>query len=363
MYNGLKMNNIALFTYDFEHKKSLDFFNIVLDNSNFSLVVIAAPWVNLNGSTPTEKHFGNSEIKEVCDTKNIPYISCSHNDHARIKSVVNKYNLDIGIVAGARIIPKKTIELFRDGILNFHPGKIPETSGLDAFYYTIKNNCSYGVTSHFIDYRVDAGELVEFKEVTVELSDSVASLKEKSYILQLEMLSKFLINYENNSIQCQTITRPFKNNLLSEAEKTSILNKFQVWKSFHSLSQYDAKIFEACERGDLSFLKDLDYANYIVNLINEKGWSTLLVSAFNQRYEVCKWLIEHGANVNYQNHKGTSILMFAKTHAENDKELIHLLIKNGANPYLKDCFGKDVFHYLNKDTQLDIIDFLKETTI
>lgn len=361
MYNGLKMNNIALFTYDFEHKKSLDFFNIVLDNSNFSLVVIAAPWVNLNGSTPTEKHFGNSEIKEVCDTKNIPYISCSHNDHARIKSVVNKYNLDIGIVAGARIIPKKTIELFRDGILNFHPGKIPETSGLDSFYYTLKNNCSYGVTSHFIDYKVDAGELVEFEEVTIELNDSIESLKEKNYALQLKMLNKFLTNYKNNDIECKKIIRPFKNNALSKSEKISILNNFQIWKNFHWLSQYNAKIFEACVKGDLEFLQELDYPGYIANLINEKGRSTLLVSAFNQRYDVCKWLIEHGADINYQNSKGTSILMFAKTHA-NNIELIRLLLDNGANPYLTDCFGKDIFYYLNKNNQLNIIEYLKEFT-
>lgn len=357
------MNNIALFTYDFEHKKSLDFFNIIVKDPSFNVTVIAAPWVNIENSSLTTQPIQNSPVKDFCKKHYIPYISCKHNDVTKIKSAVDKYKLTLGIIAGARIIPKSIIEIFDDGIVNFHPGKIPESSGLDALYHTIRNNSVYGVTSHFIDYRVDAGDLIDFKEVSIDPNDTITSLKEKNYNLQLEMLNDFLIAYQNEEINRKPIIRPFKNNALSESEKHDILKNFEIWKTNHYLLQYNSKIYKACEDGDLVYLKSLNFPKYIISLVNDKGWSPLLVAAFHQRIELCEWLIENGADTNFQNPKGTSVLMFAKTNANGKTDLLSLLLSKGANPYLKDCFGNDIFYYLKQKNQLDIIDFLKENTI
>lgn len=357
------MINVALFAYDFEHKKSLDFFNTIIGTSGFKLTVIAAPWVNIDKHESKKECIKNSKVKDYCNTNDITYISCKHNDFDSVKTIVDEYGLDLGVVSGARIISRNVIELFRDGILNFHPGKIPETSGLDALYHTIRTNCSYGVTAHFIDYRVDAGKLIEFREVAIEPKDSIESLKRKNYELQLKMLSEFLLKYKKDNVQLKEIIRPHKNELLSESDKECLFNNFDTWKSYHYLLQYNSKIFKACENGDLVFLKKLYFSSYIVNLVNEKGWSTLLVAAFNQRVEVCKWLISNGANVNHQNFKGTSVLMFAKTHANGNSELIRVLIENGADPYLKDCFNKDIFYYLNECSQLEMIKFIKDLTV
>ena len=56
----------------------------------------------------------------------------------KIKLIVKKYKINIGIISGARIIDKKIIKLFKYGIINLHPGKIPETSGLDSFFGQLK---------------------------------------------------------------------------------------------------------------------------------------------------------------------------------------------------------------------------------
>ena len=80
-----------------------------------------------------------------------------------------KYKINLGIISGARIIDKKIIKLFKYGIINFHPGKIPETSGLDSFFWTIKKNIYPSVTAHFIDQYVDRGKiLINSKSLSFE---------------------------------------------------------------------------------------------------------------------------------------------------------------------------------------------------
>ena len=47
------------------------------------------------------------------------------------------------------------------GIINFHPGLIPEARGLDTPQWCIYDGIPLGVTSHFIDSKVDAGRIIE----------------------------------------------------------------------------------------------------------------------------------------------------------------------------------------------------------
>ena len=74
------------------------------------------------------------------------------------------FRVKTAIISGARIIKRDVIKLFANGIVNFHPGMIPETSGLDSFHHSIAQNCSMGVTVHLIDHRVDAGKFIFFEK-------------------------------------------------------------------------------------------------------------------------------------------------------------------------------------------------------
>ena len=60
------------------------------------------------------------------------------------------------MIAGARILKRPVIDRFSIGIINFHPGLIPEARGLDALLWSIRGDLPLGVTSHLIDERVDA---------------------------------------------------------------------------------------------------------------------------------------------------------------------------------------------------------------
>ena len=144
---------MILFAYDFPHRKTQDFifylkyYNIKLD------IVIGAPSQILDipaqqyhSSVPT---LGLHETREICWKMNIPYFSKKPK---------------LGLIAGARILKKEVIDKFSLGIINFHPGGIPECRGLDTAHWIEHDNLPVAVTSHFIDGRVDGGWIIKRQE-------------------------------------------------------------------------------------------------------------------------------------------------------------------------------------------------------
>ena len=219
----------------FPHRKTYDFVSILVSKGYENLWLIAAPKVNLKHNKNTD--FSNNHnlskkynVKNLCKKFNLNFCESAHDDKIKISKIIHDSGAKTALISGARIIKKEIIEMFPNGIINFHPGKIPETSGLDSFFYSIKTNSPMGVTVHIIDDRVDAGFFIFFEKVKIALDDTLESVKEKVYEIQLCSLSKYLDTYFGKKINFPPINRPRKNIPLSQVEKDSIILKFPIWK-------------------------------------------------------------------------------------------------------------------------------------
>ena len=94
----------------------------------------------------------------------------------------------VGVIAGARILCPETIAALPGGILNLHPGLLPNARGLDALLWSIYDGCRLGVTAHIIDRHVDAGRIVQQVAISEHHNDALVDLAERLYQTQLEML-------------------------------------------------------------------------------------------------------------------------------------------------------------------------------
>jgi phosphoribosylglycinamide formyltransferase-1 len=94
----------------------------------------------------------------------------------------------LGVIGGARILQPSVIELFEVGIINLHPGLIPEVRGLDALLWAIRGDHDLGVTAHLIDGRVDAGRVLARSRIEVQFDDTLFDLSERLYTQQLTLL-------------------------------------------------------------------------------------------------------------------------------------------------------------------------------
>ena len=96
-----------------------------------------------------------------------------------------------------------------------------------------------------------------------------------------------------------------------------------------------------------------------VNAINCCGRTALMLSAMYSDINLLQYLIDKGSNVNHQDKFGhtTMILASKRSRDEDDKDLtmiLELLLKAGANPKLKDQFGKTIIHYAFQGAVLSI---------
>mgnify|MGYP001340136937 CR=1 FL=1 len=230
---------IAIFGYDFHHYKT----NAIIKDTfinGFSIgAVLLAPKINYinNGNIGSIDNYSkNDEIREFCKANNIDFYRIKHNDNSKIKMIVDSKNIDLGLIGGAKIIHQSVIKLFKSGIINYHPGRIPETSGLDSLYRTIENFVPPCVTAHLIDQKIDAGLFINEAIVEVFKDDTLETISGRILKKQIEINQFVLKDVKDKKINFPKINRPKKNEKLSIEEKEKIIKFFEKWKNKFSVN-------------------------------------------------------------------------------------------------------------------------------
>jgi len=359
------MTPIAIFAYAFPHRKTHDFLLDLMSLGCRDLLVLGAPKKDLGSLAKPRKASDPTPVFEplptadLCARLGLSYVALDHRNVLQIGQHLSERGISLGIVSGARILSAQVISLFSQGVVNFHPGKIPETSGLDAFFYAIKKGVAAGVTTHFVDHRVDAGRLVRFSELTIHSHDTPETVQENVYQLQRMALREFVADVRRGNIPESPIDRPSKNPPMDELERHAAVALFPLWKAQRLVVQQQRSFFHACETGDMAALVGgLAADPALVSIANDKGWTPLIVACFNQRIEAVKALLEAGADPNRCAAKGTTPLMYAKTRLLHQTSghypLLELLIEHGADCQRTDGAGLTVLQYVEQagDAQL-----------
>lgn len=363
------MKPLAVLAYDFPHRKTHDFLTELAVYGLRDVIVLAAPLRKLSGIDKQE-YFSKTlapshplPASKLCASFGFQYYRVAHEDSEEICRIQKKHEISLAVVAGARIIKSEVINIFPDGIVNFHPGKIPETSGLDALYYSIKKNVAPGVTTHFIDNRVDAGRLIYFDEISVDLQSTPEIIQENTYRAQTSALRRFLFDFERAALVASEISRPSKNLPMTSQDKMKTLLDFDRWRANQYFAQTKNILFESVQVGDCSLAElALNRLPSLLSTRNDQGWTPLIVACFNHHEEVAKLLLDRGADVNESGFKGTTPLMYAKTRLLKNKSpdyrFLDFLINSGADIAKKDIFGKNVIDYALDENDHVMVEYL-----
>ena len=130
------------------------------------------------------------------------------------------------LIGGSRIIDKKYI--IKNKIINCHSGLIPMTRGLDGFKWSIINNNILGNTLHFINKKVDLGNIISHKHTSIFKSDNYKKLSTRHYNNEIDMLVNFEQYIKKPSIFKFKLNK-FNMRMPSYIEK-DILKKFESYK-------------------------------------------------------------------------------------------------------------------------------------
>ena len=224
----------ALFAYDFNHTKTKDFI-LIMKYLGYELnCILAAPKVKLNLPEPqmrtsirTNEYFHPEYLAKMFD---IPYFVLHHNNNECIKKIKER-GCDIGIIGGARILSEKTVDAFNYGVINFHPGIIPENRGLDNLKWAIHLNISQGVTTHFIDERVDAGRIILKKKIPIYYDDTLFDVQQRLYDTQLELVESTLEKIKGKTLDdFPLVTEGEAKSIMPKELEREIPEKFKRYK-------------------------------------------------------------------------------------------------------------------------------------
>lgn len=146
-------------------------------------------------------------INQVCRSENIMLILVNDINSDKSISILKKVKPDILINAGAGIYKPAIFKTFSLGILNAHMGSLPYFRGMNVLEWSIFYDRQIGVTVHFIDKGIDTGDILMFKKTPFEIGDTIEDLRDKSGIVNFELISSVLLDLSNGFL---TRTRQLK---------------------------------------------------------------------------------------------------------------------------------------------------------
>ncbi len=142
-----------------------------------------------------------NSISQVCRSENIKLIFVNDINSEKSIRILSGIKPDILINAGAGIYKKAIFNTLSHGILNAHMGLLPYFRGMNVLEWSIFYNRKIGVTVHFIDRGIDTGDILMFKEIAVESGDTIEDLRDKSGIINLELINSVILRLSRGTLQ------------------------------------------------------------------------------------------------------------------------------------------------------------------
>ncbi len=113
----------------------------------------------------------------------------------RCEQLLKSFHPDIIVYGAYRILRKNIIDIPNIGILSAHPGLLPKYRGVDVIPWAIYHGDPLGVSIHFIDEKIDTGDVVAQRLIKVTKGDTFDTLMDQADKLAGELMCEVLVKY------------------------------------------------------------------------------------------------------------------------------------------------------------------------
>ena len=121
-----------------------------------------------------------------------------------LQKFLEEEQYDVGIQGGVGILKADVIKRFKRGILNFHPGKLPEYRGCSAPEWQIREGQPVMCTCHLVDEGIDSGRIYAMQRLNVP-TNNYYEMRASIYPKISEMLVDILKNITPNFVEQCTL--------------------------------------------------------------------------------------------------------------------------------------------------------------
>lgn len=179
-----------------------------------------------------------SAVKEYAIAHEIPVLQPTNLKDVNFITTLKSFQADLQIVVAFRMLPKVVWQLPEFGTFNLHASLLPEYRGAAPINWAIINQeKTTGVTTFFIDEKIDTGEIILQQEVDIASQETVGSLHDTLQKVGSELVLKTVAQIENGSIATQP--QPL-HSIYKEAPKLTHENTKIDWNK--SILEIDALV-------------------------------------------------------------------------------------------------------------------------
>ncbi len=146
-----------------------------------------------------------SAVKLFSKSKNLKIFQPTNLKDETFLSELKVLNASLQVVVAFRMLPKEVWNMPELGTFNLHASLLPKYRGAAPINWAIINGeKSSGVTTFFIDEKIDTGAIILQSSEIIDPSENAGSLHDKLMKLGTKLVIKTIKQIELNSVQTHT---------------------------------------------------------------------------------------------------------------------------------------------------------------
>ncbi|HJL64795.1 MAG TPA: formyltransferase family protein [Candidatus Thalassarchaeaceae archaeon] len=126
----------------------------------------------------------------------VPHIEVPIHNSEEVMPHIRDLPLDLIVFGGTRIIRGEILDHPSDGVVNSHPGLLPDCRGSASPAWSVYHDIPIGSSTHFCDNGIDTGELLLRREVPVKRGMNYEDLCYETLVLAGVLMKEALMAYE-----------------------------------------------------------------------------------------------------------------------------------------------------------------------
>ncbi len=205
-----------------------------------------------------------SAVKEYAISKNLKILQPTNLKDEHFIEELKSLHANLNIVVAFRMLPKVVWSMPEYGTFNLHASLLPDYRGAAPINWAIINGeKKTGITTFFIDEKIDTGHVIFQEEITIKNDDSAGSLHDKLMVKGAELVLTTVKSIENNSVvvKPQPKDKDFKTAYKLNRENTKINWKkdlYTINNHIRGLSPYPTAWCELYNKGVTENIKIYD---------------------------------------------------------------------------------------------------------
>ena len=142
-----------------------------------------------------------SAVKEYALEHNLPLLQPTNLKDEAFLSELKRLNANLHIVVAFRMLPKVVWDMPELGTFNLHASLLPNYRGAAPINWAIINGeTKTGVTTFFIDDKIDTGAMILSKEIPISNTESAGELHDKLMLLGCDAVVETLEVISNGEV-------------------------------------------------------------------------------------------------------------------------------------------------------------------